>query len=238
MLCLGASHTLRADSWLRLFDLGPNESIVQFAGSGGVSFILGSNYQDPQTFQIFVIKIDQSTGNILWKYTYSYAESITPRSIYATTGGGCVIAADFADTQTPPYPIVALVLKIDGSGNLEWKRTYQSSNSAFSHIEPIEISCLHSVENCKQHVMAHEIGHQFNINVCSGVPNGHCNQLAWCANDQLKQYCGNMTNISCVMNSLLLADREDGIERFDINDAFLATCPYQGDSVRKAKDPQ
>jgi hypothetical protein len=139
------------------------------------------------------------------------------------------------------------LLSIDqDAAGLTWGFTFWDSNKTFMSSGKIGTQCPGSpdLENCKQHNTAHEIGHQFEINICSGIlcppandPCGHCNQLAWCSNPPTSE-CNNQSDRQCPMYSDTLPQRNDGIERFEINDLFLGYCPYQPDSIRKAVDPK
>jgi hypothetical protein len=83
---------------------------------------------------------------------------------------------------------------------------------------------------------AHEFGHQFNVNdVALG---GHDGNTAWCGT------CGDSGSEKCVMNvDDQLADRIDGIDRFDCfnliqNEGFCQDMTETGEGIRTASDPQ
>jgi hypothetical protein len=121
-------------------------------------------------------------------------------------------------------------------------RSYHNSlaSLAYNFIASNEQDCPNEPEKdrCKQNTEAHEFAHQFAVNVCSGIQGGHCDQLAWCSTPLLQSYCGNSTTVDCIMKPTDHTQRGDGIEHFDIHELFLATCPYQPDSIRLATDPQ
>jgi hypothetical protein len=68
----------------------------------------------------WVLKIDPS-GAIIWQKSHGSSAGEYAYSIAATSDGGYIVGGAYY-----AYPVLtdALVFKIDGTGNLVWKKTY------------------------------------------------------------------------------------------------------------------
>lgn len=148
----------------------------------------------------------------------------------------CLSGPDFSCRPNNYFQLLGIDRAKDGK---IWGFSMSDSNKMFIHSGLIETMCITTpeLENCKQHTTTHEIAHQFGVNVCSGVADNHDEQLAWCSNPPAPE-CNGLSDVQCVMFSIPLPERTDGIERFDIYDLFSGYCPYQPDSIRKATDPK
>src|SRR5579872_5866931 len=92
--------------------------------SDGTSLHVGQ----AQTYGFAIIHLDKQ-GNLLWARHYqSTASSVDAYSIQATSDGGAVIAPLYADGQiNEPNALI----KIDGSGNVQWSKLYFSYNQPY-----------------------------------------------------------------------------------------------------------
>jgi hypothetical protein len=94
-------------------------SIVQSSDGGyalaGVTLSFGAGMYD-----IYVVKLD-ANGNLLWTRTVGGTDFEYVYSIINTNDGGFALAGSTASFGAGGYD--AYVLKLDGSGNLQWNRT-------------------------------------------------------------------------------------------------------------------
>ena len=105
------------------------------------------------------------------------------------------------------------VMSVSGETHAFWGRSYMTnSHTTFGYNQTIEMSScpLADISNCKQHTIAHEIAHQFEVNQCAGTGLGHDDRLAWCSTTQFMNYCGNSTDVQCILWSLLISQRTMG----------------------------
>jgi hypothetical protein len=103
-------------------------SIQQTTDGGYV--VAGKNQPDyPLPYGTFwVLKLDGS-GNVQWQsgYIHGAASSAGARSIQQTSDGGYVVAG-YIMFSSFPYDYELWVLKLDDRGNVQWQKTYGTSN--------------------------------------------------------------------------------------------------------------
>jgi hypothetical protein len=105
------------------------KSIIQTTDGGyavaGSTYSFGAGKED-----VYVVKLDGS-GNIQWTRTIGGGDEDVGRSIIQTTDGGYAVAGytySFGAGWSDVY-----VVKLDGSGNLQWTRTIGGGNGDFGH---------------------------------------------------------------------------------------------------------
>jgi len=106
-----------------------NAYSIQQTTEGGY-IIAGSTQSFGVSGDLWVLKLDNS-GDITWQKTYGGSKFDNANSIQQTTDGGYILAghtwsfgAGYRDFW---------VLKLDGSGNVTWQKTYGGTNSDYAY---------------------------------------------------------------------------------------------------------
>ena len=117
--------------WVSIFG-GANYDLaesIQQADDGGyivaghtISFGAGGS-------DAWILKFDAG-GNIVWQRTYGGSLDEYARAIQQTQDGGYIVAGDTYAYEPGIYNF--WVLKIDGSGNIDWKKTYTGDRFAYA----------------------------------------------------------------------------------------------------------
>lgn len=71
--------------------------------------------------EMWLTKLDD-LGNAIWQKTYGGGSTASARSIIPTSDGGYIVAGDISSLGVEPGDM--WVLKLDGSGNVVWQKTY------------------------------------------------------------------------------------------------------------------
>ncbi|MBU1320027.1 MAG: fibronectin type III domain-containing protein [candidate division Zixibacteria bacterium] len=103
-------------------ELNAFDSRCVIAAPGG-GYVVGGYTRS--VADVYVTKVDES-GSTIWEMTYGGMESDLAYSVVATPDGGYILAG----ATKPPeaeYSDVYLI-KVDGTGNLIWEKTYGSDN--------------------------------------------------------------------------------------------------------------
>ncbi|OGF63815.1 MAG: hypothetical protein A2Y62_03460 [Candidatus Fischerbacteria bacterium RBG_13_37_8] len=99
-------------------------SIIQTSDGGYIAAGETSSYSAGSA-DMLLIKLN-SSGNILWRRTYGGVYSETATSIVQTSDGGYLVAG-YTDSFGSGT-IDALIMKLNASGNILWRRTYGGPN--------------------------------------------------------------------------------------------------------------
>ncbi len=118
--------------WLKIYG-GSSEdranSIQETSDGGyivaGYTFSYGSG-----SYDFWVLKLDGS-GNTEWQKTYGGSSEDRGNSIEATSDGGYIVAGYSNSYGSGSYDF--WVLKLDGSGNVEWQKAYGDSVSDYAY---------------------------------------------------------------------------------------------------------
>ena len=77
---------------------------------------------------VWVVKLDPSTGNILWQKTYGGSADDWANSIIETTDGGFLVVGSTASTDGDITQMHGTsdvwIIKLDSDGNMMWQKTY------------------------------------------------------------------------------------------------------------------
>jgi hypothetical protein len=85
----------------------------------GKTWSFGAGHGD-----VWVLKLDGS-GNVVWQKTYGGTNEDEARAIVPTSDGGYIVAGStFRRTSSHTGNFDVWVLKLDGSGNVQWQKTY------------------------------------------------------------------------------------------------------------------
>jgi hypothetical protein len=94
-------------------------------------FIYGSSYRNGQSIDSgFVFRID-SAGNLKWSQRYVGSDDVRFLRAVATSDGGLVVVGSMGrlTLRSGVYGLVALAMKIDGAGKIQWQRTFDTSGA-------------------------------------------------------------------------------------------------------------
>jgi hypothetical protein len=118
------THDINIITWARTFG-GPDQEAgggyVVAAPDGG--YVLGGetdSYGDSWS-SFYFLKVDEY-GNQVWHSWYGYPRANIPFAFAPTLDGGYIMAGE--EGATSDFDEDILVVKVDGSGNLDWMRTY------------------------------------------------------------------------------------------------------------------
>jgi hypothetical protein len=108
-------------------------AMVKLAGGGFV--LTGTSQSSSITHynEFWCVKIDDN-GNELWSKTYaSNYGNYTAESVYTTVDGGYIMGgyAFVYDTQLENWTEVGVIAKIDGSGTMQWMKSYTRNQYNF-----------------------------------------------------------------------------------------------------------
>ncbi len=92
----------------------------------GGAFVSGSDYE------FYLVKTD-ANGDTLWTNHYGTSEREYLENMILTSDGGCMLVG-YRSLTSSTNEYSALSMKIDGTGNLEYSKTYHSNWSDFHHI--------------------------------------------------------------------------------------------------------
>ncbi|MNJ37493.1 Bacterial Ig-like domain (group 2) [compost metagenome] len=87
----------------------------------------------------YIVKTDPE-GNTEWVTKINYSSSDQARNAVETEDGGYLVTGTITDYSGKPYSVLYLV-KLDGSGNIQWENTYDDPyyhNYSFSVIETVD----------------------------------------------------------------------------------------------------
>jgi len=112
--------------WSKTFFITvPGSSFQKIVRADADSYVaVGSVYSD--TWDIACIKVNEN-GDIEWNKTYSDDEISDAFSITQTRDGGYLIVGRIKSSSPEDYDL--LLVKMDESGNMEWRRTYGGEGS-------------------------------------------------------------------------------------------------------------
>jgi len=135
-LCLwllgAASAGAQVASWSRTYGgtsrdeahaIAPTPDGGYIVAGGTLSF--GAGYRD-----VWVLKLDGS-GNVVWQKTYGGTGGDWAYAIIPTSDGGYVVAG-YTESFGAGYSDV-WVLKLDGSGNVQWQKTYGGTDDDWAN---------------------------------------------------------------------------------------------------------
>jgi len=110
-----------------------------YQDSNGNIFIAG--YIDATVKKALTIKTD-SSANLLWKYIYNYGTFNSEAwRIYKSNTGSVFVTGYSQDTAfAPSNPNMALLMKLNSSGLLQWAKTFPSSFYSSYHGEMLPFS--------------------------------------------------------------------------------------------------
>ena len=104
-----------------------------FIAAGEASFSSGQVTGNHGTLDVWVVKLDIN-GNLLWQKSLGGTQRDFANSIQQTTDGGYIVAGgsfsndgDVTGHHGPNIYADYWILKLDGGGNIQWKKTYGGS---------------------------------------------------------------------------------------------------------------
>jgi hypothetical protein len=114
-----------ASQWVKIYDCGgDNDTIgyIQQTSDGGYIAAGGTTSFGAGSYDAWVLKLD-NTGNVVWQKSYggTEGEEHALSSIQQTADGGYIVAG-WAESFSSSGD--AWILKLDGSGNVQWQKTY------------------------------------------------------------------------------------------------------------------
>ncbi len=140
----GATHSFEGDVWV--LKLNPDGTVAWQRTYGGSDTDWASSIQQTSDggyivagytdsfgagdSAAWVLKLDGS-GNVQWQKTYGGTSGEGVDSIQQTQDGGYVMAGDTYSFGAGGSE--AWVLKLDGSGNVQWQKTYGSTDYDVAH---------------------------------------------------------------------------------------------------------
>jgi len=99
---------------------------IHYTTDGGYIIGGGNRVSGPGADDIWVLKLDQN-GNILWQKTYGGYDYDYIFSLQSTPDGGYVVVGNTRSFGFGMSDI--LVVRLDGTGNIIWQKTYGGSDS-------------------------------------------------------------------------------------------------------------
>jgi len=100
------------------------------ATPGGGALLAGTNKVSGRGDDIWLLKLD-SEGRVEWQRAYGGRGTDCAGALELTADGGIVIAGPTSSFGEGDWDI--WVLKLDGSGAIEWEKAYGESNSEWAH---------------------------------------------------------------------------------------------------------
>ena len=126
-LCLCQTKASYAQTWIRTYGGTESDNLSTLHPTPDGGFIAvghSTSFSDNQ--QMWIVKLDVS-GNVEWQRRYDTTSIITPASIALTPDEGYVVAGQVRDPDLNTS--CSFVSKLDASGNIQWHKHYESSQT-------------------------------------------------------------------------------------------------------------
>ena len=104
-------------------------SSIRETDDGGYVVVGGTDSFGAGEMDVWVLKLD-GNGDVLWEKTYGGAGIDSASSIEQTGDGGYIVAGGTRSFGAGDYDF--WVLKLDGSGNIVWQKTYGGTDYDFA----------------------------------------------------------------------------------------------------------
>lgn len=118
--------------WIKAYNAGVLNYFVDGVEAGGGDFIIGGATGSHQEMDAWALRIN-AHGVVLWQKTFGFGGDDTFKAVAASADGSYVLAGG---KHLAPYDKEAMVVKVDGNGNVIWQKTYGSVHSEVLDIQP------------------------------------------------------------------------------------------------------